>query len=247
VEHLVARGAFRRGIAGTLNNLLPILPPSARPHAFHRSVSLMSMLRQTTNSFCLASLSVSTAKLLMLLAVFFMTSVISVVTGSTSLLTVPVMISLGIEPHAAVATNMLALVFMSVSGSLSFIRRGLISQRYLPISILLTVVGSGLGALLLLAIPVRALQLCIALAMITVGIFTLANPHTGFQNTETPVSRWRMLSGYLVTFLLAVYGGFFSGGYVTMLTASWIVLFGMTFLQSVATTKVVNIFPERRS
>jgi len=46
--------------------------------------------------------------------VFLFTSVISVVTGSTSLITVPVMIALGIEAHVAVATNMLALTFMSV-------------------------------------------------------------------------------------------------------------------------------------
>jgi uncharacterized membrane protein YfcA len=45
-----------------------------------------------------------------------------------------------------------------------------------------------------------------------------------------------------VTLLLAVYGGFFSGGYVTLLTSSFVILFGMTFLQSVATTKVINIF-----
>ena len=61
---------------------------------------------------------VTTAKLLILIAVFFFTSVISVVTGSTSLITVPVMITLGIEAQTAVATNMLALTFMSVGGSL---------------------------------------------------------------------------------------------------------------------------------
>jgi len=57
---------------------------------------------------------VSRAKLSVLIAVFFVTSVISVVTGSTSLITIPVMIALGIEAHVAVATNMLALTFMSV-------------------------------------------------------------------------------------------------------------------------------------
>jgi uncharacterized membrane protein YfcA len=41
---------------------------------------------------------------------------------------------------------------------------------------------------------------------------------------------------------LAIYEGFFSGGYVTMLTAAFVLLFGMTFLQAVATTKVINIF-----
>jgi hypothetical protein len=40
---------------------------------------------------------VSGAKLSVLIAVFFFTSVISVVTGSTSLITVPVMIALGID------------------------------------------------------------------------------------------------------------------------------------------------------
>ena len=49
-------------------------------------------------------------KLAILVAVFFLTSVISVVTGSTSLITVPVMIAFGVEPHVAVATNMLALI-----------------------------------------------------------------------------------------------------------------------------------------
>jgi uncharacterized membrane protein YfcA len=152
------------------------------------------------------------------------------------------MVSLGIEPHAAVATNMLALTFMSLGGSLPFVRSGAIKRTYLPLSILLTVIGSGLGALILLAVPVRALQLSIGVAMIAVATFTLVNPNLGLSTIETPVSRWTALGGYLVTFLLAVYGGFFSGGYVTMLTASWIVLFGMTFLQSVATTKVINVF-----
>jgi uncharacterized protein len=55
---------------------------------------------------------VPAGKLLVLVAIFFLTSVISVVTGSTSLITVPVMIALGIEAHVAVATNMLALTFL---------------------------------------------------------------------------------------------------------------------------------------
>jgi uncharacterized membrane protein YfcA len=47
-----------------------------------------------------------------------------VVTGSTSLITGPVLIAFGIEPHVAVATNMLALVFMSAGGSLPFAQKG---------------------------------------------------------------------------------------------------------------------------
>jgi uncharacterized protein len=181
-------------------------------------------------------------RLTILIAVFFLTSVFSVVTGSTSLITVPVMISLGVEPHIAVATNMLALTFMSLGGSMPFMRRGAIQRTYLLPSIALTIAGSALGALLLLAIPVRTLRLTVAVAMIAITIFTIWKKDLGLSTAETRASRGAVIAGFVVTFLLAVYGGFFSGGYVTMLTAAFVVLFGMTFLQAVATTKVINVF-----
>jgi uncharacterized protein len=149
---------------------------------------------------------VPASKLAVLVSVFFVTSVISVVTGSTSLITVPVMIAVGL----------------------------------LPVTILLTVVGSTIGALLLVRVPVRTLQLTIAVAMIAVAIFSLIHRESGI--TEHPVSNRGRAFGYVSTFILAVYGGFFSGGYVTILTAIFVFFFGLTLLQSVAATKVLNIF-----
>ena len=185
---------------------------------------------------------VSGAKLCVLIAVFFFTSVISVVTGSTSLITVPVMIALGIEAHFAVATNMLALTFMSVGGSLPFIGKGVLSRSRLLPSIVLTIIGSGLGAFLLLSIPLNTLQITIAVAMIGVAVFSLLNKNLGRASHDAPASNVGVIAGYAATFLLAIYGGFFSGGYVTMLTAVFVLLFGMTFLKAVATTKVINVF-----
>jgi uncharacterized protein len=94
-----------------------------------------------------------------------------VVTGSTSLITVPVMISVGIEPHVAIATNMLALTLMSVGDSLPFLRNGVVSRKGLRASIGLTVVGSALGALLVLDVPIQTLRIVIAFAMTAVALF----------------------------------------------------------------------------
>jgi uncharacterized membrane protein YfcA len=66
------------------------------------------------------------------------------------------MIALGIEAHVAVATNMLALTFMSVGGSLPFMGKGVLGRSRLLSSIVLTIIGSGLGALLLLTVPLKA-------------------------------------------------------------------------------------------
>jgi uncharacterized membrane protein YfcA len=149
---------------------------------------------------------VTTSKLLVLISIFLLTSIVSVVTGSTSLITVPVLIEFGIDPHVAVATNMMALMFMSLGGSLPFARKGVLKRRLLPACILLTLIGSAIGALLLLRVPVRALQLTIAIAMIVVAVFSLVRSESG--TVEHSVSNASRAVGYVVTFLLSIYGGF---------------------------------------
>ena len=47
---------------------------------------------------------------------------------------------------------------------------------------------------------------------------------------------------YVLAFLLGIYGGLYSGGYVTILTTVLVVFFGMTFSESIASTKVINVF-----
>jgi hypothetical protein len=83
------------------------------------------------------------------------------------------MIAVGVEPHVAVATNMLALVFLSVGGSWSFRGKGVIVRRVMPLGVILTAVGPAVGAFLLLDIPTRTLQLVIGTAMVVVAVFSL--------------------------------------------------------------------------
>ncbi|WLT39395.1 hypothetical protein NON20_07650 [Synechocystis sp. B12] len=59
-------------------------------------------------------------QLLILATIFLITSIVSVVTGSNSLITIPVMMQMGIEGRTALATNMMGLTFMSIGASLPF-------------------------------------------------------------------------------------------------------------------------------
>src|ERR1700722_2576008 len=131
-----------------------------------------------------------------LAAVFFCTAVISVVTGGTSLITVPVMMHFGIEPHVAVATNMLALIFLSLGGTLPFLKSQTIPRKRLPTLIGLTLVGSIMGAFLLLFVPSRALPLVIATAMIAVAVFLLVQRNSGLAPSDLP-SRNFEAAGYV--------------------------------------------------
>lgn len=108
-----------------------------------------------------------------LLAVFIFTAFISIVTGGTSLITVPAMMGLGIEPHVAVATNRLTLIFLSLGGTVPLLKSGLIPRRRLPSLVGLTLIGSILGALLLLAVPAKAMPYVVVMAMLAVVVFSM--------------------------------------------------------------------------
>jgi uncharacterized protein len=177
--------------------------------------------------------------LALLCLVYFGTSVVSVVTGGTSLITVPVLLAFGVEPRTALATNMLALACLSGGAAMRFIGKGEFEQRGLPLLLILTLFGSVAGALLVFAVPETFIPIIVAAAMLIVGIVMLRPT----RPAEAPPGQEgvQRLAGYVATLLLAIYGGFFSGGYVTLLTAAWVTLLRMPLKHSIATTKLANL------
>ncbi len=172
-----------------------------------------------------------------LTAIYFVTSVVTVVTGSTTLITVPVMLQFGLEPRIAVATNMLALAMLSFGGLLPFVKTGsdgttVIDQRRAPSLAALTAAGSVIGAMLLFAVPSRWMTLIIPVAMIVVTLVMLRQPH--------PDKPPRPIAGYTVLTLLAIYGGFLSGGYATLVTGTGVLFFRYGLLRAIAMSRLLN-------
>lgn len=186
----------------------------------------------------------SRTDLIVMIVLFFATSVVGVVTGSNSLVTVPVMFQFGIDEKVAVATNMFGLTFMAVGGTIPFIRQGTINVRRLTPLIVLTIAGSAIGALLVGLITNGAIKLIVTIAMIVMVIFTLVRGSGRNSPAEIALEPSRSISPlvYLLTFLLAIYGGLYSGGYVTVLTAVLVAFAAMSFGESVAATKLINVF-----
>jgi uncharacterized membrane protein YfcA len=183
----------------------------------------------------------TTGELILLIILFFLTSIIGVVTGSNSLITVPVMFQFDIDPRVAVATNMFGLTFMNVGATIPFLRQGIINKKKVTPLVGITLVASAIGAGLVLLITPANIKLLVSLAMIAVTIFTLVKRDAGIAEKAEISTRATVLT-YVLTFALGIYGGLYSGGYVTMLTAVYVAFFGMTFTESVASTKLINIF-----
>lgn len=183
----------------------------------------------------------SNSALILLIVLFFIMSAVGVVTGSNSLVTVPVMFQFGIDPKTAVATNMFGLTFMNIGATIPFMRRGILDYRKLSPLVAITLVSSAIGALLVGLITSQSIKLIVSIAMIAVAIFTLFKRDAGIAEV-TRVSASATVLVYVLTFLLGIYGGLYSGGYVTVLTTVYVAFFGMTFTEAVASTKFINVF-----
>ncbi len=180
--------------------------------------------------------------ILALLIVVFLTSVFGVVVGSNSFINIPMMILLlGIPAKQAVATNMFCLIFLSLSGGVKFYRdRKLNLKLLLPLS-LITLISSLLGAVLVIRIPDRTMMLIITILMIPFSLLLFVQKETYSHPEPEQISHWRGFFGYVATFVLGIYGGFLSAGYVTMLTLAYINIFRLSLLDAVGITKFINL------
>jgi uncharacterized membrane protein YfcA len=178
------------------------------------------------------------AQIAVLSALMVATGALGAITGGNSLINVPLMIMVGMTPRQAVATNIFAVAFMTLSASARFAGTWRPHARLLAPLGILTVITGTLGAQIAVRLPETVVKLVIGVSMAVLVLFIALYKRSA--GPAAPTSG-RRLAGYLGTTLLGVYGGFFSGGYTTLMTVLCTVCFGLTMMESVALTKPINL------
>jgi len=177
------------------------------------------------------------SQIAILTVLMLVTGAIGAITGGNSLINVPIMIAVGMSPRQAVATNMFAVTFMTISATARFARARVLKwPLLLPLGII-TLVTSALGALIAVKLPEAIVKIVVGISMGILVVFIALQ-----RKAEPPApSPARRAAGYVGATLLGVYGGFFSGGYTTLMTVLCTVCFSLTMMESVAVTKPVNL------
>jgi len=163
--------------------------------------------------------------------------VVDSIGGGGGLITLPALLSAGMLPHQALATNKGQAVFGAVTSFASFYRRGGIDKKRAPWAFVMGFVGSLAGAALLLRVrpeplkPLVLVLLCVAAVLVLMPKsrlprMTMAQPLVAF----VPVG-----------LALGVYDGFFGPGVGTMLIVGNLLLFGDSLTQASGNAKVSNL------
>src|SRR5688572_13168519 len=176
--------------------------------------------------------------LVLLVGVAFLAGYIDTIAGGGGLLVVPALLAAGVPPAAALATNKLQASGGSLTASLYFIRKGLISPRRVALATGFAFVGAASGGWLVLQIDASILKRVVPVLLVGIALFFLVSPSLGEARQPQRLS----LAAFAMTAALALgfYDGFFGPGTGMLLALAGVGLLGLNLVDATAHAKVLN-------
>jgi hypothetical protein len=179
-----------------------------------------------------------------LIIIFFVglgSSFIGTLVGGSSLITIPVLILLGLSPHSAIATDRMGVTGIGIAGLYKFHQKGLVRYRIGFATGIPILVGSFVGANLVLQVSPATLKKIIALITVAVLALLVVQPKLGVERPRRPLRTRDFRVGMFLSLLVGIYGGFYGAGAATFVVYILIFVFGQTFLESAGTLKIGSI------
>ncbi len=161
--------------------------------------------------------------------------------GGGAFIVIPVLIFLGLPPHMAIGTNKIGAMGLFIGGWYAFNKQGVINYRLALAMIIPAVLGSYLGARLVFQIDETLLKQVIVVLTIAILLFIFFKSDVGIINVKLKITSREYLLGSALFFLIYLYFGFYGAGAGTFLIYVLILLFGQTFIESAATTKIASL------
>ena len=167
----------------------------------------------------------------MMFGAAFVAGIINSIAGGGTLITFPVLLWLGLDPKVANATSTVALwpgLFGGVFGYRSEMED---SRSHLLWLGLTSLIGGGIGALLLILTPSQTFSRLVPfLILFATALFTLQEPLSHYlrlQDRAAPSGARRWLGPVIVQLFSSIYGGYFGAGNGILMLAA-LGLFGLT-------------------
>ena len=176
--------------------------------------------------------------LLLLFAVGLTAGMVDAIAGGGGLIALPVLLSVGLSPAEALATNKFQGSFGTFSASLYFVRRGLVKPSDIGLLIALTFVGSAAGTLLVQHLDPGFLTRAIPFLLILTALYIWFAPPISEGDRRQRISY--LLFALTVGFGVGFYDGFFGPGAGAFFTVGFVLLFGFDLIKATAHTKLLN-------
>lgn len=163
---------------------------------------------------------------------------IDAIAGGGGLITIPALLSAGIAPAPALATNKLQGSFGTAMATLTFWRAGQIELRAMALPVACVFVGAAAGTLTVRMTGSGFMTTVIPLLLVAIALYFLLSPRVGDMEAKARLS----LPAFSLTvgFGVGFYDGFFGPGTGSFFALGCVALLGMNMRRATANTKLLN-------
>ena len=173
-----------------------------------------------------------------LTATAVLTGFIDAIAGGGGLIMMPALLSAGVPPVNALATNKLQSMFGTATAYSNYARKGLIDWRANLLTVTLVFAGASGGVILVQSIDTKALSLIIPLLLTAVAIYVLVSPRMSDEDAHQRISARAYAP---VGAAIGAYDGFFGPGTGSFFATSLVGLRGLGLTRATALTKLFNL------
>lgn len=173
----------------------------------------------------------------LLVGAAFFAGTVDAIGGGGGLVTVPVLLALGLEPHAVLATNKGQASFGAISSLVTYFRSDGLDRSRVPWGLVSGFAGSLLGAELVSLIPSAPLRPLVSVMLVAAACVMLLRDRLIRGRGSSPNYPWRIGALGLA---LGGYDGFFGPGTGTLLIAAFVQFFGDSPTRASGNAKVIN-------
>lgn len=173
-----------------------------------------------------------------LTATAFVTGIIDAIAGGGGLIMMPALLSAGVPPINALATNKLQSMFGTATACSNYARKGLVDWRANRLTVILVFIGASVGVIVVQTIDTRTLSLVIPLLLIAVAGYVLLSPRMSDEDAHQRITAKAYAP---VGAAIGAYDGFFGPGTGSFFTASLVGLRGLGLTRAAALTKLFNV------
>ncbi|QTA79870.1 Transmembrane domain-containing protein, TauE-like [Desulfonema limicola] len=160
------------------------------------------------------------------------------IAGGGGLITLPVLLSVGLPPQAALGTNKLQGTFGTLSAAYNFIHKGEADLKKSSTGILFTFIGAAMGSFTIQLLDPGFIRHLVPVLLFIVLAYTMFSPRLGYENQEPKMAQ----NLFFIVFGLGLgfYDGFFGPGTGSFWTSGVCIFLGYNMIKAAGITRIMN-------
>ncbi len=176
---------------------------------------------------------------LALLGIGILTGFINIIAGGGSMLTLPLLMSLGLPANIANGTNRVGILLQSIIGVNTFRQKKVLDLKYDSKLTIPAIAGAIAGTLLAVEIDPAALKKIIAVLMVVMLFIVVLKPNAWLKEQAGTSAAKPSFLQYTIFFLIGFYGGFIQMGVGFFLLAGLVLGSGLGLVRANAVKSLI--------